>query len=88
MVQPKQRYDEGLEMAPYQGIQVSEYGGMEVHEYPGPASDGGSEKHAFHDNVNIYDEDPNSRLRRDLKTRQIAMIALGGALGTGLLIQT
>ncbi|CZR54149.1 related to aromatic amino acid transport protein aroP [Phialocephala subalpina] len=90
MVQPTQRYDEGLEMAQYQGIQVSpdEYGGMEVHQYPGPASDGGSEKHAFHENVNIYDEDPNSRLRRDLKTRQIAMIALGGALGTGLLIQT
>lgn len=89
-MQPMQTYDDGLEMAPYQGIQVSpdEYGGMEVHQYPGPASDGGSEKHAIHDNVNIYDEDPNSRLRRDLKTRQIAMIALGGALGTGLLIQT
>ncbi|KAE8444681.1 hypothetical protein EG329_014338 [Mollisiaceae sp. DMI_Dod_QoI] len=90
MVHPTPMYEEGLEMAPYQGMEVSsdDYHGMEVHQYPGPVSDGGSEKHAFHDNVNIYDEDPNSRLRRDLKTRQIAMIALGGALGTGLLIQT
>lgn len=88
MVQPR-GYDDGLEMAPYQGMEVNvdDYQGMEVHQYPG-AIDDGSEKHAFHENVNIYDEDPNSRLRRDLKTRQIAMIALGGALGTGLLIQT
>lgn len=81
-------YDNGMEMAPYQGIEVhDDYQGMEVHQYPGGADDG-SEKQAFHEDVNIYDEDPHSRLRRDLKTRQIAMIALGGALGTGLLIQT
>jgi amino acid transporter len=82
-------YDDGMELAPYhQGIEVNDdYQGMEVHQYPGGADDG-SEKQAFHEDVNIYDEDPHSRLRRDLKTRQIAMIALGGALGTGLLIQT
>lgn len=77
-------YDDGMEMAEYHGIEVNDdYHGMEVHAYPG--ADDGSEKH---EGVNIYDENPNSRLRRDLKTRQIAMIALGGALGTGLLIQT
>jgi amino acid transporter len=37
---------------------------------------------------NVYEEDLGSRLHRGLKTRQICMIALGGALGTGLLINT
>ncbi|KAE9373203.1 dicarboxylic amino acid permease [Stipitochalara longipes BDJ] len=47
-----------------------------------------SEKPALHEETYVYNEDPRSRLHRDLKTRQIAMIALGGALGTGLLINT
>lgn len=63
-------------------MNVNEYGGA------GNGSDNESEKAPFRQNANVYDEDPRSRLRRDLKTRQIAMIALGGALGTGLLINT
>jgi amino acid transporter len=82
-----QGYDPGMEMAEYHGIEVDPYNGMEVHRYPGNASDD-EEKSRFHTATNIYDEDPRSRLKRDLKTRQIAMIALGGALGTGLLINT
>lgn len=83
-----QKYD-NLEMDQYDGLEVNEYQGMEVSNYPGPASDdGASEKGPFHTRAQVYDEDARSGLRRDLKTRQIAMIALGGALGTGLLINT
>ena len=88
MVQPNNGYDDGMEMAHYQGMETNPYNGMEINTYGGNASDDGSEKVAFHHDTNVYDEDPRSRLRRDLKTRQIAMIALGGALGTGLLINT
>lgn len=88
MVQPNNGYDDGMEMAQYQGMETSPYNGMEINTYGGGVSDDGSEKLAFHQTTNVYDEDPRSRLRRDLKTRQIAMIALGGALGTGLLINT
>ncbi len=89
-----QRYDDGLEMSHYQGMEVHQsdqnhdYQGMEVHQYPGNEADDTSEKPALHEQTYAYDEDPRSRLHRDLKTRQIAMIALGGALGTGLLINT
>jgi amino acid transporter len=75
----------------YQGMEVhrnNDYQGMEVHQYPGNDPDETSEKPALHERTYVYDEDPRSRLHRDLKTRQIAMIALGGALGTGLLINT
>jgi yeast amino acid transporter len=83
-----QRYD-NVEMDQYDGMEVNEYHGMEVNNYPGNNSDNASEKDAFHDSTaRVYDEDPRSSLHRDLKTRQIAMIALGGALGTGLLINT
>ncbi len=85
-VQP--RYEEGTEMANYQGMEIHPYGGMDVNHYQGEPSDEGSEKDAIHSRINVYDEDPHSRLRRDLKARQITMIALGGALGTGLLINT
>ncbi|TVY45123.1 Dicarboxylic amino acid permease, partial [Lachnellula subtilissima] len=84
-------YPDGLEMAQYQGLEVHEiYGGMEVNPYTHAsekhlASDTGSDKGPTE---NVYEEDMRSRLHRDLKTRQIAMIALGGALGTGLLINT
>jgi amino acid transporter len=99
MASPPHRYDEGLEMNHYQGMEVHqypeqtynqshEYQGMEVHQYPGADTDDTSEKPALHEQSYVYDEDPRSRLHRDLKTRQIAMIALGGALGTGLLINT
>jgi amino acid transporter len=98
MAAPYQRYDEGLEMSHYQGMEVhqqsdqsgqtQDYQGMEVHQYPGNEADDTSEKPALHEQTYVYDEDPRSRLHRDLKTRQIAMIALGGALGTGLLINT
>lgn len=78
-------YGEGLEMAHYQGIEVQpEYHGLEVHN----TSDQGSEKPAFEATENRFEDDRGSRLHRELKTRQIAMIALGGALGTGLLINT
>jgi len=94
MAQKPLPYDDGLELAPvvhYQGIEVHEvhdaYGGMEANQYPGNASDAGSEKASF-PTAHVYEEDLHSRLHRDLKTRQIAMIALGGALGTGLLINT
>ncbi|KAL3418650.1 dicarboxylic amino acid permease [Phlyctema vagabunda] len=73
----------------YNDIELNAYHGMEVNQYTEDLGDGGSgEKVPFHPNYSVYDEDPRSRLHRDLKTRQLAMIALGGALGTGLLINT
>jgi amino acid transporter len=80
----------GHEMANYGGMEVHEYNeyrGMEAHTYHGNSSDDG-EKRNVHAGGQVYEEDPRQRLRRDLKTRQISMIALGGALGTGLLINT
>lgn len=45
--------------------------------------------------INVHDEfdphdydDPSTRLHRGLRARQVTMIALGGALGSGLLIGT
>jgi amino acid transporter len=35
-----------------------------------------------------YEEDTNHHLHRGLKSRQISMIAIGGAIGTGLIIGT
>lgn len=35
-----------------------------------------------------YNEDPEHHLHRGLKSRQITMIAIGGAIGTGLIIGT
>jgi amino acid transporter len=78
----------GLELNQYQGMEVHSYGGMEVNSYPGIGSDDESDKRTFNATANVYEEDPRSRLHRGLKTRQISMIALGGALGTGLLINT
>lgn len=40
--------------------------------------------HAFGDNMT----DPTTRLHRGLKARQVTMIAIGGAIGTGLIIGT
>jgi yeast amino acid transporter len=36
----------------------------------------------------IEDNDPGHSLHRGLKSRQVAMIAIGGAIGTGLIIGT
>lgn len=89
MVRSTNSFDNGMEMAQYQGMEASPYMGMEVSQYLGAnGSDDDSEKAAFCQSTNVYEDDPRSRLHRDLKTRQIAMIALGGALGTGLLINT
>jgi len=94
MSQKPLSFGDGMELAQYQGVVTheahgphDEYQGMEVNQYPGHASDDGSEKGAF-PTAQVYEEDMRSRLHRDLKTRQIVMIALGGALGTGLLINT
>lgn len=35
-----------------------------------------------------FDEDVHHHLQRGLKSRQVAMIAIGGAIGTGLIIGT
>jgi len=35
-----------------------------------------------------FEEDGNHHLQRNLKSRQVAMIAIGGAIGTGLIIGT
>lgn len=87
MERPPHAYDDGMEMAHYQGMEVNEYQGMEANQYPGTASD--EEKRDINVTTHTYDEDGRgTRLHRDLKTRQISMIALGGALGTGLLINT
>lgn len=75
-------YPDGLEMAIVDGMEVNPYARVSDKYL---ASDTGSEKGPTD---NVYEEDMRSRLHRDLKTRQIAMIALGGALGTGLLINT
>jgi amino acid transporter len=37
---------------------------------------------------NLFDEDLHHHLHRGLKARQITMIAIGGAIGTGLIIGT
>jgi hypothetical protein len=58
-------------------------------EFLGAAEERKSEQH----DVNIVDgenveEDPHHHLHRGLKSRQITMIAIGGAIGTGLIIGT
>ncbi|KAF4633244.1 hypothetical protein G7Y89_g4873 [Cudoniella acicularis] len=77
------------------GMGHDDYGGMAVNDYhgmrsprPAPSENGSYRKHDSLAGGLIYEEDLRSRLHRELKTRQISMIALGGALGTGLLINT
>lgn len=72
----------------YSGMEVHQYGGMEANQYRGNGSDEDPEKIQYHAVTLAYDENTNSQLHRGMKSRQISMIALGGALGTGLLIQT
>jgi amino acid permease len=88
-MEPDRNYNSrNIEMGHYQGIEF--YNGVEVNLFPGIASpsEDGSQKQPLQTISNIYEEDHRSRLHRDLKTRQVSMIALGGALGTGLLINT
>jgi amino acid transporter len=91
-------YDDGKQtvlQSPGGKSVICEYGGMEVHQYGGgtrAVSTGSSIPEDASEKLPInsrkYEENSRSRLRRDLKTRQISMIAIGGALGTGLLINT
>jgi amino acid transporter len=55
--------------------------------------DASSEEKGYQQNANIADhtyieEDIHHHLHRGLKSRQVAMIAIGGAIGTGLIIGT
>lgn len=43
---------------------------------------------ARHGDVDTIEEDENHHLHRGLKSRQVSMIAIGGAIGTGLVIGT
>lgn len=58
------------------------------------SSEGGSpERKGYSPDVNIasgaqFEEDSHHHLHRGLKARQITMIAIGGAIGTGLIIGT
>ncbi|KUJ12120.1 putative dicarboxylic amino acid permease [Mollisia scopiformis] len=68
---------------------------METHNTYNPSSGPNSEKPIREDvdvNVSSADdltrEDSNHHLHRGLKARQITMIAIGGAIGTGLIIGT
>jgi amino acid transporter len=57
------------------------------------SSDLSTERKVYQEEVNIanteaFDEDSHHHLHRGLKSRQITMIAIGGAIGTGLIIGT
>ena len=58
--------------------------------HPNPYQDNSSneEKGYVHDPTLVEDNDPGHSLHRGLKSRQVAMIAIGGAIGTGLIIGT
>jgi amino acid transporter len=71
-------YNDGLELHSYGGMEINQYQGVDTNQYAGNVSDEDSEKRAFRSSTNLYQEDPRSRLHRDLKTRQLSMIALGG----------
>jgi amino acid transporter len=55
-------------------------------------SDGSSEKYpenkGYDVDISQEAEDLNHHLHRGLRSRQITMIAIGGAIGTGLIIGT
>lgn len=50
------------------------------------ATPGGAEAHAAH--IRGLETDPDTMLHRGLRARHITMIAIGGAIGTGLIIGT
>jgi amino acid transporter len=63
----------------------------DVHKYD--HSSEGSPERKYGQEVNIastgqFEEDSHHHLHRGLKARQITMIAIGGAIGTGLIIGT
>jgi amino acid permease len=92
---------ESMEMEAYSGLEVV---GLEVVDHSGKRKTqyieqglevvGCQEYDDEHEKLTngvdgaVYNADFRSELKRDLKTRQLAMIALGGALGTGLIVNT
>lgn len=58
------------------------HGDESAHPVEHANKDGG-----YHDNGH-YQDDEQHNLHRGLKSRQITMIAIGGAIGTGLIIGT
>jgi amino acid permease len=69
---------------------------IQAHPYPAEnnSSDegriGSNEKNVYRDTGigGGYRDDPEHHLQRGLKSRQITMIAIGGAIGTGLIVGT
>lgn len=66
---------------------------MSDKEYVSHGENGQHEKYggptdAGHQHIRGLETDPNSTLHRGLKARHISMIAIGGALGTGLIVGT
>jgi yeast amino acid transporter len=63
---------------------------MAALNYEGKSSEekGLSSDAAPHHDTIYYDGDVHHHLHRGLKSRQVAMIAIGGAIGTGLIIGT
>lgn len=64
--------------------------GMKDEEFLGGAGEQKGEQPDVHivDGENLSEEDSHHHLHRGLKSRQITMIAIGGAIGTGLIIGT
>jgi yeast amino acid transporter len=61
----------------------------DVHHYNPYADSSSNEEKGYAHNVTVIaDDDPSYSLHRGLKSRQVAMIAIGGAIGTGLIIGT
>lgn len=58
------------------------------HHSPYADNSSNEEKGYPHDATVVEDNDPGHSLHRGLKSRQVAMIAIGGAIGTGLIIGT
>ena len=65
----------------------SEEARQEYHEKHGDLPVENSEADGYHDHGH-YQDDAKHNLHRGLKSRQITMIAIGGAIGTGLIIGT
>jgi amino acid transporter len=64
----------------------------DIHKYD-QSSEDSPERKAYSPDVNIaspgqFEDDSHHHLHRGLKARQITMIAIGGAIGTGLIIGT
>ncbi|PQE12818.1 dicarboxylic amino acid permease protein [Rutstroemia sp. NJR-2017a BBW] len=87
---------ESMEMEAYSGLEVVDHSNKRKTQYieQGLEVVGCQEYDDEHEKLTngvngaVYNADFRSELKRDLKTRQLAMIALGGALGTGLIVNT